>query len=41
MADIDGKPMLRHVLERCGLVRGVKAVVACSDSELVIDAVRS
>ena len=30
MADIGGRPMLRHVLERCRLVRGVAAVLACS-----------
>lgn len=35
MADIAGKPMLRHVLERCALAKGVAAVIACSDSELV------
>lgn len=41
MADIMGQPMLWHVMERCGQARGVEAVVACSDSELVLDAVRS
>ncbi|MCP9775767.1 3-deoxy-manno-octulosonate cytidylyltransferase [Cyanobium sp. WAJ14-Wanaka] len=35
MADIGGKPMLRHVLERCALAKGVAAVIACTDSELV------
>ena len=33
MADIGGQPMLRRVLERCALARGVAAVVACTDSE--------
>ncbi len=35
MADIGGQPMLRRVLERCALARGVAAVVACTDSEAV------
>jgi 3-deoxy-manno-octulosonate cytidylyltransferase (CMP-KDO synthetase) len=41
MADIGGKPMLRHVLERCARARGVSSVLACTDSEAVRDAVRS
>ena len=40
MADVGGQPMLRHVLERCGQARGVAAVLACSDSAAVLDAVR-
>ncbi|MFO8236824.1 MAG: 3-deoxy-manno-octulosonate cytidylyltransferase [Prochlorococcaceae cyanobacterium] len=36
MADIGGKPMLRHVLERCRRARGVAAVFACSDSPEVL-----
>ncbi len=39
MADIGGQPMLRHVLERCRLARGVAAVLACSDSAEVLEAV--
>ena len=35
LADIGGRPMLRHVLERCGQARGVDHVVVCTDSELV------
>jgi 3-deoxy-manno-octulosonate cytidylyltransferase (CMP-KDO synthetase) len=38
MADIGGKPMLRHVLERCRQARGVAAVFACSDSPGVLEA---
>lgn len=41
MADIGGWPMLRHVLERCRQARGVAAVLACSDSEEVLEAARS
>ena len=41
MADIGGQPMLRHVLERCRLARGVAAVLACSDSSDVLEAARS
>ena len=40
MADVGGQPMLRHVLERCGEARGVAAVLACSDSAAVLEAVR-
>jgi 3-deoxy-manno-octulosonate cytidylyltransferase (CMP-KDO synthetase) len=40
MADVGGRPMLRHVLERCGKARGVAAVLACSDSAEVLEAVR-
>ena len=40
MADIGGQPMLRRVLERCRQARGVAAVLACSDSEEVLDATR-
>lgn len=40
MADIGGKPMLRHVLERCRRARGVAAVFACSDSLEVLEAAR-
>jgi 3-deoxy-manno-octulosonate cytidylyltransferase (CMP-KDO synthetase) len=39
MADIGGQPMLRYVLERCRLARGVAAVLACSDSAEVLEAV--
>ena len=35
LADIAGKPMLQHVLQRCRLARGVAAVVVCTDSEQV------
>ena len=41
MADIGGQPMLRRVLERCRRAHGVAAVLACSDSAEVLDAVRS
>lgn len=41
MADIAGKPMLRHVLERCRQVRGVHELVPCCDSEVVLDALRT
>ncbi|KMM16913.1 3-deoxy-manno-octulosonate cytidylyltransferase [Synechococcus sp. GFB01] len=41
MAEIGGKPMLRHVLERCAQARGVAAVLACTDSPEVLAAVRS
>ena len=41
MADIGGKPMLRHVLERCRRARGVVEVVACADSSDVLEAVES
>ena len=41
MADIGGQAMLRHVLERCRQAQGVAAVLACSDSAEVLDAVRS
>jgi len=40
MADIGGRPMLRHVLERCRRADGVAAVLACSDSAEVLAAVR-
>ena len=40
MADIAGKPMLRHVLERCGRARGVAAVLACTDNAEVLGAAR-
>jgi 3-deoxy-manno-octulosonate cytidylyltransferase (CMP-KDO synthetase) len=39
MADIGGQPMLRRVLERCAQAKGVGAVVACTDSEVVQEAV--
>lgn len=32
MADIAGRPMLQHVLERCRRAEGVAAVLACTDS---------
>jgi len=32
LADIAGKPMLQHVLERCRQAKGVAAVVVCTDS---------
>jgi len=35
LADIAGKPMLQHVLERCRQARGVAAVVVCTDSDQV------
>jgi len=38
MADIGGQPMLRRVLERCAQAKGVAAVVACTDSEIVQEA---
>lgn len=41
MAAIGGQPMLRHVLERCRQAQGVAAVLACSDSAEVLDAVRT
>lgn len=41
MADIGGQPMLRRVLERCRLARGVAAVLACSDGGEVLEAARS
>ena len=41
LADIAGKPMLRHVLERCAGVQGVAALLVCSDSHQVLEAVRS
>jgi 3-deoxy-manno-octulosonate cytidylyltransferase (CMP-KDO synthetase) len=41
MADLGGRPMLRHVLERCRRARGVAAVVACTDSEVVRQAAES
>jgi 3-deoxy-manno-octulosonate cytidylyltransferase (CMP-KDO synthetase) len=40
LAEIAGQPMLRHVLERCSRSRGVAAVLACSDSSEVLEAVR-
>ena len=33
LAEIDDKPMLRHVLERCSRVANVDAVVLCTDSD--------
>ncbi|WP_254966742.1 3-deoxy-manno-octulosonate cytidylyltransferase [Cyanobium sp. CH-040] len=41
MADIGGRPMLQHVLQRCRLARGVTAVFACTDSPEVLEAARS
>ena len=41
LEDINGKPMLQHVLERCMLTKGVKEVVACSDSHEIFEATRS
>ncbi|MCP9888099.1 3-deoxy-manno-octulosonate cytidylyltransferase [Cyanobium sp. ATX 6A2] len=38
MADIGGRPMLQHVLERCSRARGVAAVFACTDSPDVVRA---
>ena len=35
LADIAGKPMLQHVLERCRQAQGVAAVVVCTDSDQV------
>jgi 3-deoxy-manno-octulosonate cytidylyltransferase (CMP-KDO synthetase) len=35
LADIAGKPMLQHVLERCRQARGVAAVVVCTDHDQV------
>ena len=40
MADIAGRPMLRHVMERCSKARGVAALLVCSDSTEVLTAVR-
>lgn len=41
MADIGGQPMLRHVLERCRRARGVVEVLACTDSEEVLEAAQA
>ena len=41
MAEIGGKPMLCHVLEGCKRAEGVAAVLACSDSSEVLEAVRA
>ena len=38
MADIGGQPMLRRLLESCAQAKGVAAVVACTDSEIVQEA---
>lgn len=35
LADIAGKPMLQHVLERCREANGVAAVLVCTDSDQV------
>ena len=35
LADIAGKPMLLHVLERCRQAKGLAAVVVCTDSDQV------
>jgi 3-deoxy-manno-octulosonate cytidylyltransferase (CMP-KDO synthetase) len=35
LADIGGRPMLQHVVERCRRARGVDAVVVCTDSPVV------
>lgn len=40
MADIAGRPMLQHVLERCRRAAGVAAVLACTDSASVQAAAR-
>jgi 3-deoxy-manno-octulosonate cytidylyltransferase (CMP-KDO synthetase) len=41
MADIAGRPMLQHVLERCRRAEGVSAVLACTDRAEVQAAARS
>lgn len=40
LAPIAGRPMLRHVLERCRLLRGDHPLVVCTDSEQLAEAVR-
>lgn len=35
LADIGGRPMLQHVVDRCRLARGVDALVVCTDSPVV------
>jgi 3-deoxy-manno-octulosonate cytidylyltransferase (CMP-KDO synthetase) len=35
LADIGGRPMLQHVVDRCRLARGVDALVVCTDSPAV------
>lgn len=35
LADIAGKPMLQHVLDRCRQAKGVAAVVVCTDCDQV------
>jgi 3-deoxy-manno-octulosonate cytidylyltransferase (CMP-KDO synthetase) len=37
LAEIDGKPMLQHVLERCQRSRSAAAVVLCTDSQELVD----
>ena len=36
-AEIGGVPMLRRVLDRCALVRGIRAVVLCTDAPELAD----
>lgn len=38
LADIAGRPMLWHVLERCAQARGVDHLAVCTDSEVVREA---
>lgn len=40
LADIGGRPMLHHVLERCSKAKGIDAVLACTDSTEVEAAAR-
>ncbi len=37
LADIDGKPMLQHVLERCALAKKPIATILCTDSDELIN----
>lgn len=37
LAEIGGVPMLRHVLDRCALARGVRVVVLCTDEPELAD----
>lgn len=37
LAEIDGKPMVQHVLERCLCASSASAVVLCTDSQELVD----